>query len=244
MEAMTTMTPRTALAIRHVHFEDLGVFEGVLHGAGYGVRYHDVCVHPLADLDPLGPDLLVVLGGPIGVYEIEAYPFIEEELRLLDRRLSHGRPTLGLCLGAQLMAASLGAPVEFMGHKEIGFSPLTLSDAGRAGPLRHLDGISVLHWHGDAFEIPTGLPHLASTPLCPTQAFAAGPNILGLQFHVEVDAAAGIERWLIGHAAELSQAGIDPRSLRDEAAAHGPALAAAARAMLTDWLEGLDHGRA
>ena len=235
---------KTALAIRHVHFEDLGVFEDVLAEAGYAVHYHDVGVDSFETLDALAPDLLVVLGGPIGVYEIEAYPFLEEELRLLDLRLSYGRPTLGLCLGAQLMATSLGAPVESMGHKEIGFSPLTLSDAGRAGPLRHLDGVSVLHWHGDAFEIPAGFPHLASTPLCPTQALCAGPNILGLQFHVEVDAAAGIERWLVGHAAELAQAGIDPRTLRDEAAVHGPALRSAARAMLTDWLEGLNHGRA
>jgi GMP synthase (glutamine-hydrolysing) len=233
---------KTALAIRHVHFENLGVFEEGLAEAGYAVRYLDVGVDGLDGLDPLASDLLVVLGGPIGVYETDAYPFVAEELRIVGERLRANRPTLGLCLGAQLMAAALGARVAPMGHKEIGFSPLTLSEAGRAGPLRHLDGVAVLHWHGDAFEIPAGADNLAATTLCPAQAFAAGPNILGLQFHPEVDAAAGIEPWLVGHAAELAGAGIGPSTLREQATAHGPALREAARAMLFEWLEGLDGG--
>jgi GMP synthase (glutamine-hydrolysing) len=233
---------KTALAIRHVHFEDLGVFEGVLTKAGYRVRYHDVGVKRLDEVDPLAPDLLVVLGGPIGVYEAKAYPFLEVEMRLLKARLAMRRPTLGLCLGAQLIAAALGARVAPMGHKEIGFSPLTLSEAGRAGPLRHLDGVSVLHWHGDAFDIPDGAQNLASTPLCATQAFALGPEVLGLQFHPEV-AQAGIERWLVGHAAELAQVGIDPPALREDAATAGAALGEAACLMLRDWLEGFGHGR-
>lgn len=232
-------TPLTALAIRHVHFEDLGVFESGLAAAGYRVRYHDIGLDQLEELDPLAPDLLVVLGGPIGVYEIAAYPFLEAETRLLAARLAAGLPTLGLCLGAQLIAAALGARVGPMGHKEIGFSPLMLTEAGRAGPLRHLDGVSVLHWHGDGFDIPKGAVNLASTDLCAAQGFAIGPRVLGLQFHPEVDAGAGIERWLIGHAAELSAAGIDPRLLRKQAARHGPALRDAAGAMLGEWLEGL-----
>ena len=230
---------KTALAIRHVHFEDLGVFEDVLRSAGYIVRYHDVGLDDFDGLDALAPDLLAVLGGPIGVYETGAYPFIEGELRLMGTRLAAGLPTLGLCLGAQLIAAALGARVAPMGHKEIGFSPLTLSDAGHAGPLRHLDGVPVLHWHGDAFEIPKGAQNLASTALCPTQAFAMGRNILGLQFHPEVDAIAGIERWLVGHAAELAAAGMDPQRLRAEAADQGLGLREAAKRLLAEWLAGL-----
>lgn len=232
--------PKTAVAIRHIHFEDLGTFEPVLAAAGYKVHYYDLAVDELWTLDALLPDLLVVLGGPVGVYEADVYPFLLEERRILQSRLTANRPTLGICLGAQLMAAALGATVAPTGVKEIGFSRLALSEAGRASPLRHFEDISVLHWHGDAFAIPQGGANLASTPLCPTQAFALGPNLLGLQFHPEFDPAAGIERWLVGHAAELAGAGIDPRKLRSEAETFGPALREASRHMLAEWLDALE----
>ncbi|RIV85476.1 glutamine amidotransferase [Aurantiacibacter xanthus] len=229
---------KAAAVIRHLHFEDLGTLEAVLTASGYRVHYYDIGVSELWTLDPESPDLMVVLGGPVGVYETEAYPFLEEERQLLKRRLALGRPTLGICLGAQMIAQVLGAKVAPMGHKEIGFSPLLLTGAGRAGPLRHLEGVPVLHWHGDAFAIPGGADSLAATALCATQGFAFGRNVLGLQFHPEVNACAGIERWLVGHAAEIAAAGIDPCALRRDAAAHGPALRDAARKMLTEWLEG------
>ncbi|WP_234054181.1 MULTISPECIES: glutamine amidotransferase [unclassified Xanthobacter] len=230
---------KTAVAIRHVHFEDLGTFEAVLTTAGYRIHYYDLGVHDLWTLDPPLADLLVVLGGPVGVYETDAYPFLAEERQILEARLEAGRPTLGICLGAQQIAATLGAEVAPSGIKEIGFSELTLTDAGRVGPLRHLEGISVLHWHGDAFQIPEGGENLATTALCATQGFALGRNVLGLQFHPEVDACAGIERWLVGHAAELASAGVDPRALREDAQRFGRALRDAARKMLTEWLQGL-----
>lgn len=227
------------VAIRHVYFEDLGTLEPVLEQRGYAVRYHDVGLDDFAALDPLEPDLLVVLGGPIGVYETEAYPFLVDETALIARRLASGRPILGICLGAQLVAAALGAKVAPTGVKEIGFSPLTLTEAGRAGPLRHLDGVAVLHWHGDAFAIPEGAEHLAATLVCATQAFAVGSNVLGLQFHPEADTQHGFERWLVGHAAEIAGAGIDPRVLRADARRLGPPLALAAAAMFGAWLDGL-----
>ncbi|MGY0790883.1 glutamine amidotransferase [Azospirillum argentinense] len=228
---------KTALAIRHVHFEDLGIFGAVLSEAGYSVRYHDLDAASFALLDPLEPDLLIVLGGPVGVYDSDAYPYLAEESTLLAARLAAGRPTLGICLGAQQIAKALGAAVHPMGHKEIGFGPLTLTDAGRAGPLRHLEGVPVLHWHGDAFQIPAGAESLASTPLCATQGFSVGRHTLALQFHPEVDVAAGIERWLTGHAAELAGAGIDPRVLRGQAARIGPELREAGQKMLAEWLQ-------
>jgi len=230
---------KTAVAIRHVHFEDLGTFEAVLTAAGYRIHYYDLGVHDLWTLDPPLADLLVVLGGPVGVYEADAYPFLSEERQILEARLEAGRPTLGICLGAQQIAATLGAKVAPSGIKEIGFSELTLTDAGRVGPLRHLEGVAVLHWHGDAFQIPEDAENLATTALCATQGFALGRNVLGLQFHPEVDACAGIERWLVGHAAELASAGVDPRGLREDAGRFGPALRDAARKMLTEWLQGL-----
>ncbi|MBZ7921472.1 glutamine amidotransferase [Ensifer adhaerens] len=230
---------KTAVAIRHIHFEDLGTFEAVLSAAGYRIHYYDLGIHELWTLDPLLSDLLVVLGGPVGVYETDTYPFLVEEQRLLKARLAVDRPTLGICLGAQQIAATLGAKVESMGTKEIGFSELALTDAGRVGPLKHLEGVPVLHWHGDAFQLPDGAETLATTALCGAQGFALGRNVLGLQFHPEVDACVGIERWLIGHAAELTASGIDRDGLRADAVRFGPVLRNAARKMFAEWLQGL-----
>ncbi len=232
------MANRTAAAIRHIHFEDLGTFAPVLAQAGYDIRYHDTGDGDLGALDPLAPDLLVVLGAPVGVYETDIYPFLAVERDLIQRRLASGKPLLGICLGGQQIAAAMGARVAPTGLKEIGFSPLTLTDAGRQGPLRHLDGVDVLHWHGDAFAIPAGCAHLASTPICATQAFSRGDNLLALQFHPEADASR-IEHWLTGHAAELAGASIDINGLRADAALKGPVLATAAAAMLREWLTGL-----
>jgi GMP synthase (glutamine-hydrolysing) len=229
---------KTAIAIRHVHFEDLGTLAPALHGAGYDVTYADVDNGGLDGIEPVVPDLVVVLGGPVGVYQTEEFPFIADEIRLLAARLAAGRPTLGLCLGAQMMAAALGAKVAPSGHSEIGFSRLALTAAGAASPLRHLADVEVLHWHGDTFAIPAGATLLASTPLCAHQAFAQGPNILGLQFHPEPDAA-GLERWLIGYAGELPGAKLDPRRFRTVAARQCPALRSAAAKMLAEWLAGL-----
>lgn len=231
---------RTAIALRHVHFEDLGTFEAVLSGAGYKLHYHDAGLCDLAALDPLRPDLLAVLGAPVGVYETGTYPFLAEERALIAARLAAKRPVFGICLGAQQIAAVLGAKVAPSGVKEIGFSPLVLTQAGRAGPLRHLEDVAVLHWHGDAFEIPAGADLLASTPLCAAQAFAIGRTVMGVQFHPEADACGGLERWLIGHACELAAAGIDPRHLREEGKRFGPRLRDAGRAMFAEWLENLE----
>jgi GMP synthase (glutamine-hydrolysing) len=230
---------RTAVAIRHVHFEDLGVFEAVLAGVGYKTHYHDTGVHDLWTIDPLKTDLVVILGAPVGVYEADDYPFLAEQHKFLTTRLAAGRPTFGICLGAQQIAASLGANVAPTGVKEIGFLPLSLTEEGRKSPLRHLADVPVLHWHGDAFDIPEGALHLASTSRCRHQAFAIGANIMGVQFHPEADACAGLERWLVGHATELAAAGIRPQAMRADAIRVGPALRTAARRMFTEWLDGL-----
>lgn len=230
---------KTAVAIRHVHFEDLGSFKPVLTAAGYKVHYYDVGLTELWTLEPVMTELVIVLGGPIGVYEAKTYPFLDAEIALLKARLAANRPTFGICLGAQLMAAALGAKVKPGGVKEIGFSPLALTAEGKAGPLRHLGDVPVLHWHGDTFEIPEGALRLAETPLCRNQAFAIGANIMGVQFHPEVDVAAGFERWLVGHACELSAAKIDPSTLRQDAGRFGAALREAGRTMFSEWLKDL-----
>ena len=232
------MNAKSAIALRHIHFETLGTFERPLSEAGYRLTYADVATQDISLIDATSPDLLVVLGGPIGVYDVDLYPFLSNELYLIKQRLDAGLPILGICLGAQLIAAALGARVAATGVKEIGFAPLTLTDLGATSALRHLAGVPVLHWHGDAFDIPAEAKLLATTPIA-NQAYSIGTQVLGLQFHPEADTQYQLEPWLIGHAAELSSAKIDPRRLREEANEHGSRLCHAGRAMMTEWLNGL-----
>ena len=228
---------RTAVAIRHVPFEDLGVLAPLLAERGFAVQYVE------AGLDPIDPDrivaadLLVVLGGPIGVGDVERYPFLAEEIGAIARRLGRGAPILGICLGAQLIAAASGAPVTPTGRVEIGYAPLTLTPDGVGSVLSELSDTPVLHWHGDQFAVPADADRLAQTPGFPNQAFAAGPRVLGLQFHLEADHRR-IESWLIGHAHELAAHDIDPRRLRADAHTYGPELAARGRAVVDAWING------
>lgn len=233
------MTQRSLIAIRHIGFEDLGSFEAPLRAADYDIAYSDVAEHDVGRLDPLQADLMVVLGGPIGVYDDEAYPVVAAEIRLLQARLGAGRPTLGICLGAQLMAAALGARVYPGPAKEIGWSALEIIQTGARNPLAALRDVPVLHWHGDTFDLPEGCALLASTPVCRNQAFSRGPNVLGLQFHPEVRGAR-FEHWLLGHASALAAAGISPAALRRDTAHYGKDLEVAGAAMLADWLAALN----
>jgi GMP synthase (glutamine-hydrolysing) len=232
------MASLSAVALRHVHFEDLGTLAPVMLRRGYDVAYLDVGVDDLSSLDALSPDLLVVLGGPVGVYESDDYPFLRQEIALLKKRLACERPTLGICLGSQLIARALGARVYPMGFKEIGFAPVRLTPDGRESCLAPFSDDMVLHWHGDTFDLPERTVRLASTSGCANQAFARGPSVLGLQFHIEVSLA-GFERWLIGHACELAAARRSVRDLRVAARVHAPALAQKAEAVLDSWLDRL-----
>ena len=234
---------RTAIAIRHVHFEDLGVFDGVLCRHGYAVSYCDAGIDDIDGVDPLAPDLIILLGGPIGAYEELTYPFLGQELALLERRLAAARPTLGICLGAQLMARTLGARVYPAPAKEIGWAELQLSEAGRTGPLRYFSEVPVLHWHGDTFDLPEGAALLASTKTCPNQAFSFGRHALACQFHPEVSGR-GFERWLIGHAAEIAAvSGISPAMLRRDTERLAQDSGERGVACLSEWLAALYDGR-
>ncbi len=228
---------KSALILRHLAFEDLGSFAPVLEDEGYRPVLIEAGIDPLPD--PLGADLVVVLGGPIGVNDGRSYPSMVAERDWLAPRLAARRPTLGICLGAQLMAAALGAGVAPMPGREIGFAPLTLTEAGRKGPLAALEGVPVLHWHGEAFETPAMAENLATTEACTAQAFALGRTVLGLQFHPEAGELPAFERWLIGHSVELAQAGIAPEDLRRAAQANGPALRVPGQSMLKAWLREL-----
>ncbi len=222
------------MAVRHVAFEDLGTLGGLLAGRDFVVEYVEAAVGDFAAVGE--PDLLVVLGGPIGACDDTDYPFLPAEAALIERRLAAGRATLGICLGAQLMARALGARVYPNPVKEIGWAALDLTAAGRASCLGRLGRLPVLHWHGDTFDLPDGATLLASTPGCRNQAFAWGAAALGLQFHIEVTPA-GLESWFVGHTVEVAaMPGVNVAGLRNATSEHGPALARAGAESLSRWL--------
>lgn len=228
---------KTALVIQHLHFEDLGTLEQLLLQRNYSIQTIDATTDALDSVDATTPDLMVVLGGPIGAYDEKKYPFLEDEIALINKRLQSNKKILGICLGAQLIARTLGASVYPMAKLEIGFSTLQLSDSALHTYLEPLSNdLAVLHWHGDQFDIPKGATHLASSERCANQAFSVGNNVLALQCHLEVDPDR-IEQWLVGHAAELHIAGIDPRDLRQQAALHGKSLKAVVPGIISNWLD-------
>lgn len=232
---MTTASPLSTVVLRHVAFEDAGVWEDVLHPA-----YAEVGVD--FPPGPLEADLLVVLGGPVSA-EDPRYPYLSEVVDLIESRLAAGRPVLGVCLGAQLLALAVGGRIaEGSGPMQIGWSPVTLTEQGESSPLRHLEGRPVLHWHGDRIELPdgaqaiaSGVERLAYDDDSPVQAFKTN-HALGLQFHPEMDPER-IEQWLLGHASDLADQGADLEQLRADTAAYGPVLADPARAVVMEWLQ-------
>jgi GMP synthase (glutamine-hydrolysing) len=228
-----------ALVIRHKPYEGLAGFRAPIAAAGYVIDTVDVDDPAFATVDFSAPDLLVLMGGPMGVYERDAHPWIEDEVARLAARLAAGKPTLGVCLGAQLIAAALGTKVFAGPVKEVGFAPVALTDAGTTSPLRHLDGVPVMHWHGDTFDLPDGTELLATTPAYRNQAFRRGAELLALQFHPEIGDDPQFEDWLDGSDDYVAQGGLAIPELRDQHEGLGPAAAAAGRAMLGEWLAGL-----
>jgi GMP synthase (glutamine-hydrolysing) len=227
---------KNAVAICHVAFEDAGTLAPVLAERGIALSYLQAGVD---DLSPaLAADLVLVLGGPIGIYEIDRYPFLKDELAVIETVVKQGTPVVGICLGAQALAAVLASRVYPGPQAELGWDELTLTDDGKASPLGVLEGLRVLNWHGDTFDLPSGATRLASTPLTPNQAFSYGPKVLALQFHVELPER-DMERWLIGHTLELAKNKVDLASMREATARYAPPTNAASQKLFNDWLDGL-----
>jgi GMP synthase (glutamine-hydrolysing) len=179
---------------------------------------------------------IVVMGGPMGVYELNEYPFLRDEMRLIESALKAGKPILGVCLGSQLLAAVLGADVTKGKRKELGWYEVSLSEDAAKDPL--FAGVNSkfwpFHWHGDIFSLPKGAVKLASSQQTVNQAFRHGPSAYGVLFHLEVNEAQ-IRQMLLDFADELQQAGGDAREIERLIPQSLPALQAIASGVFSRW---------
>jgi GMP synthase (glutamine-hydrolysing) len=182
------------IAIRHSAVKDLGSFHGVFQQEGFDVHYLEAMEDMLLSPVTLEAEVVVILGGPICANEQDRFPFIDEEIRLINKRISKDKATLGISLGAQIIAKALGSEIYPAPKKEIGFRDIQLTQEGKKSPLRHFEHAPVLHWHGDTFDLPQGATLLASTDVCENQAFSFGKRTLGLQFHPQVTKS-NLEEW-------------------------------------------------
>lgn len=188
---------KKVLVFQHVAWEILGSFHPLLKDAGFRIRYINFGRDPHAKPKVKEYDGLIVLGGPMGVYEHDKHPHLHTEVHCIRDAIEQGKPVLGICLGAQLIASALGAEVKPNGTKEIGWYDLSLTEAGKKDPvLGHLgDREKIFQWHGDTFGIPKGAEWLAKSDACTNQAFRYGEKVYGFQFHLEVDETM-MQRWL------------------------------------------------
>lgn len=215
------MDNRPVCVIQHVACETLGRIAEALKAEGLGA---EVIRTQEQNPIPAGMDNykgLIVMGGPMGVYEQERYGFLGEEMRLMQLAVKQNKPVLGICLGSQLLAAALGATVSKSGFKEIGWHPVRLNDSALHDPL--WNGVprsfQALHWHGDIFTLPEGAVPLANSDLTDCQAFRYGPSAYGFLFHMEVTPEV-LQGMVSTFSDELKQAQINPEQIIEPAKTH------------------------
>jgi GMP synthase (glutamine-hydrolysing) len=203
----------TAVIVMHEPHEGPGLLDPALRRAGFRLSHRFRKVQP-SDREAA---LVVVMGGPMAVYEANQHEFLQWEIELLKARLDQGRPCLGICLGAQLLAAAAGARV-YPGSQgsELGVFPVSLTTQAATDPvLKDVPGqLTCVHWHQDTFDPVPGAVHLARTDRYPNQAYRIGRSY-GFQFHPEVDAVL-FEHWVATASAEVERSGRSPQQLLEE----------------------------
>ena len=230
----------TVHVVQHAFSETLGQIEPLLNSLGSDIIY----IHPfkgeLKDWDPLQADLVILTGGSIGAYDKGDYPFLIDEIALMRIRMLADKPCLGICLGAQIMAAALNAEVyEDMSMAELGWTELHGTQASSNHPVSHFfePGTRVMSSHRDTFKLPEGAVHLASSAKCPNQAFQWGQNCLGLQFHPECGRDEALS-WSVSLTRSLrgTSHGMNLQEFRAGAEKYGPQTTEKLQIFMQQWL--------
>jgi GMP synthase-like glutamine amidotransferase len=184
---------------QHVPFEGLGSIEPWLQAAGYEItntRFFKSAEFP--DLKKI--DLLIIMGGPMSVNDEDKFPWLVSEKQFICEAINSGKPVLGICLGAQLIASARGARVYRNDAKEIGWFPIYRISSNDNSIFSFPSSVKVFHWHGETFDLPSGATRLAKSKGCENQAFQIGKSVIGLQFHLETTPNAAQE--LVSHCRE------------------------------------------
>jgi len=230
-----------ALIFSHLQPEGSCTLGQTLAERGMRIRTINTPREGLEDIDPLRPDLPIVMGGPVGVYQANDYPFLKQEIEILKQRLAADLPTIGICLGSQLMAAALGATVRPGEQgKEVGWIGLNVTEAGQSSLVKHLNGTqtSMFHWHGDTFDLPEGAALHASTDQYENQIYTYGKKALGLQCHPEVQEQQ-LEEWYVMFQKDIT--GNNPlipvQELRAQTKEHIEILNRQAKIFFNAWLD-------
>jgi GMP synthase (glutamine-hydrolysing) len=222
--------------LQHHPVENLGSIADALEGAALAWQYVRVFNQQPIPRDMKGAGGLIVLGGAESVYQLDRYPYLRDEISLIQNALAESKPVLGVCLGSQLLAAALGAQVRRGEHREIGWYPIRLNE--EAGDDRLMRGLprefTAMHWHSDVYNLPTGATALASSDLTQVQAFRYGANAYGIQFHAEMTRE--ILTALVTEFGEgLKRVGIDGEAIATQAEAHLPKLEAISSQIFSRW---------
>lgn len=173
--------------LQHVPFEGLGSIEVWAKSNGHllsATRFYNH--EPLPNIEDI--DSLIIMGGPMNVYEEDKYPWLVQEKKFIEQAIKKEKTVLGICLGSQLIADVLGAKVYRSPEQEIGWFPIELTSKAQLSPAFSVlpKQLAVFHWHGDTFELPNNAIRMAKSEGCENQAFVYGESVIGLQFHLEM----------------------------------------------------------
>ena len=229
---------RRVVILQHAQSENLGTIEDALTANGVSFDYVRTFEgQPVPD-DVGGSSGLIIMGGPMGVYETDRFPFLHQEMKFIEAYLEAQRPILGVCLGSQLLAAALGATVRKGRQKEIGWFPVELTPASAQDPLwtGQASRFVAYHWHGDIFDLPKEAVPLALSEITPVQCFRFADRAYGILFHLEVTDR-HIRKMLNEFAGEIQEENLNPEEILKQAESLVPPLQKIGATVFRRWSE-------